>query len=151
MAGPGYEKSVMVALLPTTRDWTHLALPHLTLVYVGEIDAVRPTLYNELAKDAMTAADSFGNLDIPVVGVDEFGGGDQPTVDALRLVPTTQLLALRRIFDRYNGSQWTEFDPHVTVGPVGSATVVPDTILFDRISVCWGKEMVSYLFRQPDR
>lgn len=48
----GYNNSVMIALLPTTSDWCSLELPHMTLVYAGEIKDLPTYAFNELAKDA---------------------------------------------------------------------------------------------------
>ena len=146
----GYDKSVMVALLPTTVDWCHIALPHLTVVYVGEKADLRPSIYNELAKDAVSVAQTYEEVDLQVNRVRTFGGGRDPFVDALTFEPTPTLLQIRKKFERWNGSEFP-FNPHATIGPVGSAQKIPDSVLFDRISVCWGREMVTYLLRQPTR
>ncbi len=45
-----FQDSVMVALLPTTSEWCHIELPHMTLVYAGEKKNLKATAFNDLAK-----------------------------------------------------------------------------------------------------
>ncbi len=63
-----FSDSVMIALLPTTSDWCHIELPHLTLVYVGEMDDLKPTVFNELAKDAAMLAMMARPITLNVIG-----------------------------------------------------------------------------------
>jgi hypothetical protein len=39
-----FDSSVMVALLPTTTYWCHQELPHVTLIYAGQIPDLKPTV-----------------------------------------------------------------------------------------------------------
>lgn len=137
------EKSVMIALLPTIADWCRLELPHMTLVYAGEIPDLKPTDHNEMAKMALSIAMICGPITLHVFTTDVFGDG-QDKVDVLRLKTTPELLAMRQMVERWNASEHP-FNPHVTVGPVGSITdLIPAAIRFDRIMVAWGDDQLVY-------
>ncbi len=138
-----YSSGVMVALLPTTTDWCLIDLPHLTLVYAGKKEDLKPTAFNELAKDASMLSLLSKPLFLKVLGKDTFGD-DEERVDALRLQPTPELLAMRRVLEPWNASEYP-FDPHVTIGPMGSAVETPMYISFDRIMVAWGEENLVFL------
>ena len=141
-----FQSSVMVALLPTTSDWCHIALPHLTLVYAGEIQDLKATDENELAKTALALAMTCPPLMLDVLTKDVLGAGEEQ-VDTLLLRPTPQLLAMRSVVESWNASQYKTFKPHVTVGPVGSASdVIPDYLIFDRIMLGWGDKQLTYRF-----
>lgn len=128
---------VMIAYLPTDESWCKQDLPHMTLVYAGAIDTLEPTTFNELAKDAITAGRLTGPLMLDVMGVEVFGEEDK--VDVLRLYPTPKLLTARALVEKWNGSSYTEFSPHATVGPEGTAEgYIPAKLYFDRIMVAWG-------------
>lgn len=136
-----FNESAMIALLPITSDWCSIELPHLTLVYVGEIKDLKPTVFNELAKDASMLASLSKSIMLKSMGVEVFG--DQDKVDVIRLQSSPELFAMRRAVDHWNASQY-EFKPHVTMGPTGQMTDVPSYIAFDRIMVCWGKEYLTF-------
>ncbi len=99
-----YSDSVMIALLPATDEWCKIDLPHLTLVYAGKKDALKPTAFNELAKDAASLAMLSGPLFLKVLGKEVFGDSDDK-VDVFRLKPTPELLAMRRVVERWNASE----------------------------------------------
>jgi 2'-5' RNA ligase len=134
--------SAMVALLPITTDWCRIQCPHMTLVYVGEVDDLKPNVHNELAKDASTLAMLAKPLTLEVTGVDMFG--PQKDTMVLTLRPNPELLAMRKMMEDWNGSEF-EFNPHVTVGPASSyLEVVPKLISFDRVMVGWGKDQMVF-------
>jgi len=138
-----FQNSVMVALLPTTSDWCHIEVPHLTLVYVGEMPTVQPTVQNELAKAAILMSQDFGPITLDVLGLDLFGKDSLQEVLLLRSTP--ELLAMRRVVEVWDCTAYTEFKPHVTVGPVGSsADELPNQITFDWVMVSWGETEMPY-------
>lgn len=131
-----HSQSVMIALLPTTSDWCHIELPHMTLVYAGEISSLTPGDYNELGKDTLRLSKSSPPLALDVIGVDIFG--DEEPVDVLLLEETPALTSMRASVERWNASEHP-FNPHVTVGPIGSLEgTIPNQILFDKVSFNWG-------------
>lgn len=132
-----HSKSVMIALLPVTSDWCKIELPHLTLVYCGEIDDLSPSDYNELGKEVLDLSRRHPPLALDVVGIDIFGSDDDP-VDVLKLQATPELLSMRASVERWNASEY-DFTPHATVGPIGSiAGNIPNRLLFDRVHLGWG-------------
>lgn len=144
-----FDDSVMIALLPTYSDWCKIKIPHMTLVYVGETKDLRPGSFNELAKDASSIAMLSGPITLRVTGVEVFGGGDEEKVDVLTLQASSELLAMRRTVESWNASEHP-FNPHCTIGPAGSFLEFPPHVVsFDRISVHWGKEVITFWFRKP--
>lgn len=90
-----FSDSVRVALLPTTDYWCHIDLPHVTLVYAGEIPNLRPSVRNELAKATLDIAMDFGPFTVNVIDTEIFGG-TIPIAQPARRVPwktVTRLLA----------------------------------------------------------
>ena len=138
-----FQESVMVALLPVSTSWSKLELPHLTLVYAGEIPDLPLTAFNDLAKDAAALAALTRPLSLPVTEVEVFG--DEEKVDVLRVRSSPELLAMRHALEKWNASKYP-FRPHATIGPVGSRTLVPipEQITFDRIHVGWGEESLCF-------
>lgn len=138
-----FSNSVMLALLPTTSDWCRIDLPHMTLVSVGEIPDLRPTDHNELAKVALDFAMTCPVITLVVTGTAVFGEEDK--VEVLTLLPTPQLVAMRSMVEGWDSSNFP-FNPHCTVGPVGSITPenIPDSITFDRIAVGWGDSLLPF-------
>lgn len=139
--------SVMLALLPTQTDWCKIKLPHMTLVYAGEIDKdVRPTDFNVLAKDACSIAQMSSPFAVKVIGKEVFG--DEDKVDVLCLEPVPILRAMRHFVERWNASQYKEFKPHCTIGPEGSFVEnLPMYLSFDRVAVGWGEELLTFNLR----
>lgn len=146
----GFSNGVMIALLPTTTDWCKQEFPHMTLVYAGKKDGLKPTTFNELAKDAASIAMLSNPITLRVTGVEVFGAGDldNPKVDVLRLEPTQELLAMRRVVESWNASEFP-FKPHVTIGPQGAYLEYPPRVLtFDRVAVGWGDESLVFLMKR---
>jgi 2'-5' RNA ligase len=142
------EQSVMIALLPIASDWCKLELPHMTLVYAGEIPDLNPSEFNEIAKDAASIAMLSGPITLKVTGIEVFGDTDK--VDVLKLQPTSELLAMRRMVENWNASDFP-FSPHATIGPVGSSVAlqqtgdIPRWVAFNRVYVGWGEESLTFL------
>jgi 2'-5' RNA ligase len=138
-------KSVMIALLPTSSEWCKIKLPHMTLVYAGEIEEdLQLTDFNVLAKDACSLAQMTNPFSLKVTGTDTFG--EEPEqVDVLTLELTTQLRAMRHFVEDWNESEFTEFKPHCTIGPAGTFLEFPPLFLhFDRIAVGWGDDLLTF-------
>lgn len=141
-----YNDSVMVALLPTTTYWCHQELPHVTLIYAGEIPDLKPGIRNDLAKQTISIAQDFGPFSVNVTGTDVFGTTD--LVDVMKLELTPELRAMRSQLEQWNGSEHTDYKPHATIGPVGSPIEnLPSRLTFDRIVFKWGDAtLISDLF-----
>lgn len=139
------EPSVMIALLPITSDWCRIELPHLTLVYAGPVKDQKPAAFNELAKDASLLATLSRPLTLRTNGTDVFGGrGYDEQVDVIRLKPTPELMAMRRVVDHWDASEYP-FNPHVTIGPVGQGLPdIPSHIAFNKLCVGWGDEYLHF-------
>lgn len=134
--------SVMIALLPVDSSWCNIALPHLTLVYAGLTTALKPTDWNDIAKDAAMLAMLSNPIGL-FVQAQELFGADQDT-NVFTLKPTPELWAMRRAVEKWNASQFP-FNPHVTIGPVGSQpTFTPSVIRFNRVLVAWGQEQLTF-------
>jgi 2'-5' RNA ligase len=142
------EASVMLALLPTSDEWCQIELPHLTLVYAGLKKDLPPSAFNELAKDAAMLAALTPYVGLRVVAREKFGNWGDGEVDVFRLKPSTELWAMRRAVESWNKSEWP-FNPHVTIGPVGSVVDFPPShIGFDRIMVAWGDESLTFWLKR---
>lgn len=132
-----HKQSVMIALLPVTSDWCHIELPHMTLVYCGEIPDLNSTDYNNLGKEVLDLSRRYPPLSLDVIGIDILGSDEEP-VDVLKLQATPELLSMRSAVERWNGSEYG-FTPHATVGPLGSLQgKIPNRLVFDRIMLGWG-------------
>jgi 2'-5' RNA ligase len=138
-----FDTSVMIALLPTTTDWCHIDLPHMTLVYAGEVKDLNHADHNEMAKLSLDLALACEPFSLVVMGVDVFGDEEDP-VEVLVLRKDPEVLAMHSVVKHWDKSKHP-FNPHVTVGQVGTTGLnVPDSIAFDRIAVCWGKSKLTY-------
>ena len=142
---------VMLAFLPTNTDWCKQDLPHVTLVYCGTTDQLKPSDQNALSKDALTVAQTTDPFSTVVTGVEVFGQGtmNQPKVDVLTLYLSPKLLLARQLVEKWNASQYKNYEPHATVGPEGSATgTLPTVLYFDRLLMAWGdKQLIFPLYR----
>lgn len=136
--------SIMIAYLPTNTDWCKQDLPHMTLVYCGTTDQMKPGDQNALMKDALSAGAITSAFASIVTGLDTFGeGGDK--VDVLTLYPSPELLRARQLVERWNASQFKDFAPHATIGPEGSFSgTFPTVLYFDRIMVGWGDQQTIF-------
>lgn len=144
-----HSTGVMVALLPITTDWCQIKLPHVTMVYCGKTTELKPTVFNDLAKDTSALAAMSRPLTVKVMGVEIFGGGEDERVDVLRLQMTPELFAMRRFLEKWNASEFN-FRPHATIGPAGSSfgKEIPSYLAFDRLCVQWGDDMLMFNMRR---
>lgn len=141
-----HRDSVMIALLPITNDWCQIECPHMTLVYAGETKDLQEGAFNELAKDACSLAMLSNYLYLRVMGIEVFG--DEEKVDVLRILPSPELLAMRRAVESWNASAHP-FRPHATIGPAGSFVgELPRHLVFDRIMVGWGDEQLTFWLKR---
>lgn len=141
-----FDEEVMIALLPTSSEWSDLDLPHLTLVYAGLKKDLKPNAFSELAKDVAMLASLTRPVGLRVMRRDTFG--EAKDHDVFRLQPSTELWAMRRAVERWNASEF-DFSPHVTIGPAGSIVdITPVYIRFDRIALSWGDELLSFWLRR---
>lgn len=138
-------KGVMIAALPTYTDWCKIDLPHMTLVYAGKTDELQPGDFNSIAKDAASLAMLTRPFTLKVRGIDTYGSGSEQ-VRALKFQPTTELLAMRRFVEKWNRSEYKDFDPHATIGPYADSSmdVFPSSLFFDRLVVAWGDEQIAF-------
>jgi 2'-5' RNA ligase len=146
-ADTSVSESVMIALLPTSAEWCRIALPHMTLVYAGDKSKLKVTDFNEIAKDASMLAMLSGVIGLRVIDRETFGPPEDQ-VDVFKLQPTSELFAMRRAVESWNASEFP-FNPHVTIGPVGSfVEFPPQSIIFDRIMVGWGDESLIFWLKR---
>ena len=147
---PDFQRHVMLALLPTSSEWCHITLPHMTLVYAGKMEELSAMAHNELAKAALSLALVCPAMTLDTLGADVFGG-DEEEVEVIRLKSSPELLAMRSKVEHWNASEHP-FNPHVTVGPVGSiGDTIPTRISFDRIMVAWGYDNLTYKLQEDWR
>lgn len=145
-ADSSVSEGAMIALLPITTDWCKQDCPHMTLVYAGTKDELKPTDFNELAKDAASIAMLSNSIQVRTLGVEVFG--DTEKVNVLRIQPSSELLAMRRSVEHWNASEYP-FNPHVTIGPVGTSVhYVPNYLAFDRIMVAWGDDNLTFWLKR---
>lgn len=138
--------SLMIALLPESSEWCTLDLPHMTLVYGGDVSELQPSAFNEIAKDTAMLAMLSRTMDLRVLGREEFGP-DGEKVEVYRLQATPELLAMRRAVEQWNASEFA-FNPHVTIGPVGAyVSMPPSRIYFNKIMVGWGDDRLTWFLR----
>ncbi len=145
--------SIMIALLPIVSDWCKLDLPHLTLVYAGQIADQKPGAFNEMAKDASMLATLASPITLRTNGLDVFGGrnpddplgASDPMMDVIKLFPTPELMAMRRMVESWDASNFP-FNPHVSIGPQGGGVPfpVPSCIAFNRVACCWGNDQLTF-------
>lgn len=141
-----HSESAMIALLPVSTEWCKIDLPHMTLVYAGEIPDLPEGTFNELAKAASSISMLAPPISLAVTGVEVFG--DEEKVDVLRLETTPELLAMRKIVEPWNRSTYP-FNPHCMIGPVGSLDqVAPTRLGFNRIYVGWGEQNLTFNLRR---
>jgi len=143
--------SVMIALLPVSTDWSKVDLPHLTLVYAGKKNDLKPTDFSNLAKDASSLALLSSPQYLTVAATEQFGPpGEQVT--AFRFQPTVELWAMRRFIDKWNKSEFP-FNPHTTIGPAmtGPLDFVPRVICFDRVYLGWGEDNLTFSMTRGSR
>lgn len=133
----------MIAYLPTEGGWCKQPLPHMTLVYAGTLAEHDYSDFNQLAKDAISVSRLTPPFSLDVTGVEVFGEEDK--VEVLTLSTTPELIRARELVEYWNASEYRDFKPHATVGPLGSARgVLPTKLYFDRIMVAFGNENMTF-------
>lgn len=155
--------TAMIAFLPSNAPWCKQDLPHMTLVFAGEIEGRDKSEFNAMGKDAISAARVTRTFSLTVTEVKELGDEGEE-VDALIFYPTPQLLVARQMVQGWNKSEHTDFLPHATIGPAGSAladdipqnayvdenyaakrkNTLPASVYFDRLAVCWGDDKMIF-------
>lgn len=154
--------SSMIAFLPANGIWCKQDFPHMTLVYGGPIEGRPDSEFNEMAKDAISAARVVSSFSLKVTGVETLGDEGEE-VDVLMLYPTPQLLVARKMVEAWDKSGFPDFMPHSTIGPAGSAyaeqvqtvtdnysyperrsSMLPSGLYFDRLAVCWGEKRLIF-------
>lgn len=155
----------MIAFLPSDGSWCQQDFPHMTLVWGGPVADVPDSQFNELAKDAISAARITRSFNLNVTGVQELGGGDtgNQAVDALMFFPTPQLILARKLVEKWSKDGFPTYLPHATIGPAGSAAGMsaqanvwpdvngrtptkglPTSLWFNRLAVCWGDKQTIF-------
>jgi 2'-5' RNA ligase len=138
-----YPEHVMVALFPTTGYWTELELPHMTLVYAGEISDLNFTDQTELAKLALDFSLRYPPQILTVADLEVFGEPPKE-VDVFTVIPSEDVLDMRDELELWDVSEHS-FNPHVTIGPRGTFQGLrPQTLTFTSIAVCWGDNRTVY-------
>lgn len=147
-----FDNSVMIALLPVSSEWARQALPHMTLVYCGELPDLKPSDKNEMAKVVHDLAFAFSSFEVDVIGTELFPSGhnDAGFVEILLLRKTQKLTHMRAAVEHWNASEYM-FKPHVTVGRMGlMPDKTPRTIRFNRVMLSWGKDNYTEWFQGQD-
>lgn len=153
--------TAMIAFLPANAPYVKQDFPHMTLVFAGPIEGRDMTEFNDMGKDAITAARATSSFSLNVTGVEELGDEGEK-VDVLTLYPTPQLLVARQMVEKWDQSGFPDFKPHVTIGPAGSAfaqqvqpvddfnlpdrrrDTLPSSIYFNRLAICWGDKRLIF-------
>lgn len=142
-------QSVFVAWLPIETEWCKQDLPHSTIVYAGSMYDLPPSDKNAMMKAAMAIAATLTTFLVKVRGTATFGSeGERVTV--LTLEDHHRLFKIRDVFESWNKSEHP-YNPHATVGPVGSEIdEFPMYLTFDRILVGWGEEQHIYQLQSSE-
>lgn len=132
----------MIAFLPVNTDWCKQDLPHMTLVYGGDIVDLPAMAFNDMAKDGITIARMLKPFALEVTGVEVFG--DEPKVDVLTLEMTPDVRMARNYVKSWDKSEHG-FNPHATIGPEGSADgILPSKLYFEEVLVAWGDRHLKF-------
>lgn len=139
----GYDDSIMVALLPKGETGSKLELPHLTVIYGGEIPEMTARETFDLIGTFISVMDGTPIPPLKVTGLEIFG--DDEKVEVLTFASNPELDRLRTIFEPHHKSQYKEFKPHLTMGPVGSVRNknLPDTVEFNRLILAFGDRKIT--------
>jgi len=139
-----FSGSAMIALLPTHAEWSSLKVPHLTLVYAGEIEDLPSGAFNAMAKDACSLAMLSSPITLRVDRIEVFGKEDEQ-VDVFTLVANDELRSMRNFVENWNASEYDEYRPHVTIGPPGRFIDEPPRVItFDRVTCAWGDSYITF-------
>ena len=148
----------MIVFIPIDGSWVKQDFPHMTLVHAGPIADRNEQEFNQMAKDALSAARVTGCFNLCVTGVEELGQSEK--VDALILYPSPQLVQARKMVAHWDTGEFPDFKPHVTIGPAGSAAAIveptpvfsegyrrqslPTKLYFNKIAACWGDQRLIF-------
>lgn len=135
---------VMIALLPISAEWSKMDPPHMTLVYAGKEEDYKDADRIKLINAASSLAIMNSPITVRVLGLDVYGPSNE-RVDAFKLQLTPELAAMRSFVEMWNKSEYTIFDPHVTVGPSPSMVMDrPAYIAFDRVMLACGDKRYTF-------
>lgn len=131
-----FSDSVMVAFYPAESYGSVMSPPHVTVVYAGEIGE------NDIEFDDLRAAFDAVRVDrfsAEVTGQELFGEDEDTWVLTLE---HPVLREVRGQFDQYNRSEYTDYQPHLTLNVDGEPLAEPPTnIDIDRIALHWGDQV----------
>lgn len=138
---------IMIALLPISAPWVKIDLPHMTLVYSGEIKDHDKEDLPKLLKDASSLAAISKPITLQVLDLEVFGK-DSERVDVFTLRLTPELMGMRSFVEKWHRSEYNTFRPHITIGPSPSMIVErPGYVAFNRILVGWGDQKFTFNMR----
>lgn len=142
-------QSVFVAWLPVEAEWCKQDLPHSTIVYAGDTSNLTAMDKNSMLKIAMAVASMSYGFMVKVRGIATFGPEDDQVM-VLKLDQIPFLNKVRSLFESWNASEFP-YNPHATVGPVGSEIEdFPMYLTFDRILVGWGEDHHIFKLESPE-
>jgi hypothetical protein len=122
----------------------------MTMIYAGETTDLKVNRFNELAKDVASISMLTNPIMAKVIGPDVMG--DDEPVDVFRISSTPEILAVRRMLEDWHTGEFTDFEPHVTIGPQGSWSnqdfSYPMYLCFDRIMLLWGKDRLTFWLKK---
>lgn len=139
--------SVLLSLLPVNPYWCYTDFPHMTLCWAGKDmsdDDIRGLL-----KASSRVSLMLRKLTLDTAGTEVFGVQGEK-VSVLLVEPTDELLAARAIVEEWSASQH-DFSPHVTLGPVGDYSELPERIEFDRLELRFDKVKIRWDLRSPSQ
>lgn len=131
----------------------------MTLVWGGPIADRTEADHNRLIKDGISALRLTKNFNLPVTGIEQLGDEGE-RVDVLALYPSPELLLARNLVSSWDSGEFSDYMPHATIGPEGSAAAVmenpplysegyrrqalPTRLYFNRIAICWGDKRTIF-------
>jgi len=134
---------VIVSLIPDDTSWCLQDSPHMTLVYVGEIEEVKNYELGNLFKEVSELAKVTRPVLAKVDGHDIFG--EEEKVDVLVISKEKPIMDLRKSLSHWDKSIFPTFEPHATIGPVGSFTgKIPMYLLFGKIEIMMGDTVLPF-------
>lgn len=137
----------MVALLPVEASWCKIDIPHVTIIYLEDVDNLEKGAFYEISKKVSSIALATSIFSEKVIGVKIFG--EEEKVDVLELQKGRQLLEFKELLDRWDSGTFPEFRPHATIGKMGSTEPlsIPLILTFDRIAIGWGDDYFVFRFK----
>lgn len=147
------QTKVIVALLPTDDSWCKVEPAHMTLIYVGEREKFSTSKFLGLVKDVAAIAILSNPIMAKILGQDVFGEDEK--VDVLLVTSTPEILSIRRMLEKWDTGDFPSFEPHVTVGPVGTindwnsqSVPMPIYLNFDRIAILSGEDRIPFWLKK---